>query len=60
MTDKRIRPRDRRDNFEKSDVPLVDSNGKTIKYNRRVRPDRRLNDIVVEEIEWEDDGEESA
>jgi hypothetical protein len=55
MTDKRIRPYDRRLRIDTPDIPFMDSKGNKIRYNRRVNPDRRINSIEVEELEWPDD-----
>jgi len=57
MTDKRIRPDDRRNSLETPEFPLQDSHGELIKQDRRKMPDRRLNNIEVEEIEQDDDTE---
>lgn len=57
MNDKRIRPYDRRKNLDTPEDPFYDSHGELIKHDRRKTPDRRLNNIEVEEIECDDDAE---
>jgi hypothetical protein len=57
MTDKRIRQNDRRNRLDTPEFPFRDSRGKLVKHDRRQMPDRRLNNIEVEEIEEDDDAE---
>ena len=46
---RRISTEDRREFGPAANFPLVDSDGKTVKQDRRTRPDRRINSIVVQE-----------
>jgi hypothetical protein len=57
MNDKRIRPDDRRNSLETPEFPFHDSHGELIEHDRRRVPDRRINNIEVEEIEQDNDAE---
>lgn len=49
IDDRRDENRDRRDLNSKTDFPLVDSNGRHVKSDRRNSPERRLANIKVKE-----------
>jgi len=51
MNNRRLRPDDRRQDRAMPKVPFKDSNGTTIKENRRKIPDRRLHNIYAEWID---------
>jgi hypothetical protein len=56
--ERRIRSEDRRQcRMEITGVPFKDSNGATVREDRRLMPDRRLNSVAVE---WEKGEPESA
>ena len=57
MKDKRTRSNDRRNQADTPEFPFRDSRGELIEHDRRKFPDRRINNIEVEEIEWEDDAD---
>ena len=51
MTEKRINNTDRRQGPTSSaDLPLVDDHGVLVELERRIAPDRRLENICVEEV----------
>ena len=57
MKEKRSRISDRRqqpDAESELEIPLFDNEGNLIIEDRRVTPDRRLNSIYIEEVEWDD------
>jgi hypothetical protein len=51
MKNRRFQFGDRRMNYDIPKVPFKDSNGATIKENRRAIPDRRLHKIRAEWID---------
>ena len=50
--DNRSRPEDRRHDIDTPKPPFVDNNGVTVITDRRITPDRRINNI---EVEWAED-----
>ena len=55
MREKRIRAADRRQASASSgDLPLVDNKGELVELERRNVPDRRLDNISVEEVDCRD------
>lgn len=51
MKDRRIRIDDRRQQNEMPETRFKDSNGVTVRVDRRKTPDRRVNSIDVEQID---------
>ena len=51
MRNRRFQFGDRRMNYDMPRVPFKDTNGATIKENRRAIPDRRISNIQVEWID---------
>ena len=55
MSERRVRAADRRQASASSgDLPLVDDKGELVELERRNVPDRRLDNISVEEVDCRD------
>ena len=54
MKEKRIQPVDRRQYEKMRETPFTDSDDLTVITDRRIVPDRRINDICVEWVDDED------
>ena len=54
MKEKRIQPGDRRQYEKMRETPFTDSDDLTVITDRRIVPDRRINDICVEWVDDED------
>lgn len=54
INDKRDSPEDRRHDMDTPKTPFNDKNGIAVIRDRRIAPDRRINNI---EVEWIEEGE---